>query len=119
MRSLFRALLVAAFACSVSPAFAQAKNGHLLFAVNEGSSGVQDAAEIFLKYEEFMNHLGKILGKKMLFHLARDFKSLERGLQNGTYQLALVRPTNFAAQAIRNYSYNLVVVTKGGFAPHF
>jgi ABC-type phosphate/phosphonate transport system substrate-binding protein len=122
VKTFLSAVCVAALTCTSSAALAQAKPAtqeKLLFAINEGASGLQDASEIFLKYEEFMGYLGKALGKKIIFHLARDFKSLDHGMQNGTYQLVFVRPANIAAQAVRNYSYSLVVATKGGAAPYF
>jgi phosphonate transport system substrate-binding protein len=122
VKSLVSAVLAAVVACTSFAATAQSKGAQeqrILFAVNEGAAGLQDASEIFLKYEEFMGFVSKALGKKVLFHLARDFKSLDAGMKNGTYQLVMVRPANFAAQAVRNYQYNLVVATKGGIAPHF
>lgn len=113
------ALLLPSFTTLAQTKAAPASQERLLFAVNEGASGLQDASEVFLKYEEFMAYLTKSLGKKVLFHLARDFKSLDRGMKNGSYSLVMIRPANFAAKAVRDYNYNLVAVTKGGIAPHF
>ena len=87
------------------------EQGQLIFAVNEGGSGNLDATEIFLRYEDFVKIIEKALGARVTLVAARDIQILQRSLETGAYALALSRPADMLAQAIRDYGYVPVAVS--------
>ena len=105
-----------ALAASAS-AFAQkpgpkGDQGQLIFAINEGGSGNLDATEIFLRWEDFTKIADKALGVRLTMVAVRDVQVFHRSLETGAYALVLSRPADALAQAVRDYGYNPVVVSR-------
>jgi phosphonate transport system substrate-binding protein len=92
---------------------ARAGGEPLVFAISEGTSGVQDGAEIFVKYDELLAYLSRAMGKRVTLQVARDVKWLDAAMQAGRLDFVMVSPTDYAARAIRDYGYQLVATTKG------
>lgn len=110
-------LVLATALASSATAWAQratpkAEQGQLIFAVNEGGSGNLDATEIFLRYEDFVKVVEKALGARITLVAARDIQVLQRSLETGAYALILSRPADMLAQAIRDYGYVPVAVSR-------
>jgi ABC-type phosphate/phosphonate transport system substrate-binding protein len=111
-----RLLCAVAFAMSAN-AFAQkpapkSEQKQLIFAINEGGSGNLDATEIFLRWEDFSKILEKALGARLSLVAVRDIQVLQHSLETGAYTLVLSRPADVLAQAVREYGYQPVVVSK-------
>jgi ABC-type phosphate/phosphonate transport system substrate-binding protein len=109
-----RICLLCAVALSVSAsALAQKSKGEqLIFAINEGGSGNLDATEIFLRYEEFVRIAEKALGARLTLVAVRDIQVLQRSLETSAYALVLSRPADVLAQAVRDYGYSPVAVSR-------
>jgi ABC-type phosphate/phosphonate transport system substrate-binding protein len=117
MSSSWVRLLLCATLCLNANAFAQksgpkGEQGQLIFAINEGGSGNLDATEIFLRYEDFTKIVEKALGARLTVVAVRDLQVLQRSLETGAYALVLSRPADVLAQAVRDYSYSAVVVSR-------
>ena len=107
-------LCVAALSASAG-AFAQkaaAKGEQLIFAVNEGGSGNLDATEILLRYEEFIRIVEKAIGARLILVAVRDIQVLQRSLETSAYAFVLSRPADMLAQAVRDYGYTPVAVSR-------
>ena len=110
--------LLCAAALTASPgAFAQkpggkGEQGQLIFAINEGGSGNLDATEVLLRWEDFTKIVEKVLGARVTMVAVRDVQTFQRSLETGAYALALARPADAMAQAVRDYGYNPVVVSR-------
>jgi ABC-type phosphate/phosphonate transport system substrate-binding protein len=91
---------------------AKGEQGQLIFAVNEGGSGNLDATEIFLRYEDFVRICEKALGARLTLVAVRDIQVLQRSLETGSYALVLSRPADMLAQAVRDYGYAPVAVSR-------
>ena len=74
----------------------------LVFAVSEGTSGVLDGAEVFVKYEELLAYLSRSIGKRITLQIARDVKWLDTAMKAGRLDFVMASPTDYAARAIRN-----------------
>jgi phosphonate transport system substrate-binding protein len=108
-------LLCAALLLLSASALAQKsppKGEPLIFAVNEGGSGNLDATEILLRYEEFMRIAEKALGARLTLVAVRDIQALQRSLETSAYALVLARPADMLAQAVRDYGYSPVAVSR-------
>jgi len=110
-------LLCAAALAASAGAFAQkpgakGEQGQLIFAINEGGSGNLDATEIFLRWEDFTKIVEKALGVHLTMVAVRDIQVLQRSVETGAYALVLSRPADVLAQAVRDYGYNPVVVSR-------
>lgn len=103
------ALVVSASAFAQKPG---TKSEQLIFAINEGGSGNLDATEIFLRYEDFSKIIEKALGAHLTMVAVRDIQVLHRSLETGAYALVLSRPADALAQAVRDYDYTPVVVSR-------
>lgn len=111
------ALVLTTALATSAPAWAQratpkAEQGQVIFAVNEGGSGNLDATEILLRYEDFVKVVEKALGARVTLVAARDIQVLQRSLETGAYALILSRPADMLAQAIRDYGYVPVAVSR-------
>jgi len=110
-------LLYAGALAASAGAFAQrpgakGEQKQLIFAINEGGSGNLDATEIFLRWEDFTKIVEKVLGARVTMVAVRDVQTFQRSLETGAYALALARPADALAQAVRDYGYNPVVVSR-------
>ena len=107
-------LCVAALSASAG-AFAQkaaGKREQLIFAINEGGSGNLDATEILLRYEEFIRIVEKAIGARLILVAVRDIQVLQRSLETSAYAFVLSRPADMLAQAVRDYGYTPVAVSR-------
>jgi ABC-type phosphate/phosphonate transport system substrate-binding protein len=109
-------LCATALAASVG-AFAQkpapkGDQGQLIFAINEGGSGNLDATEVLLRWEDFTKIVEKVLGARVTMVAVRDVQTFQRSLETGAYALALSRPADALAQAVRDYGYTPVAVSR-------
>lgn len=84
----------------------------IILAINEGGAGNLDATEILLRYEEFAKILEKALGFRLTLVAVRDINVLQHSLETGAYTLVISRPADVLAQAVRDYGYQPVVVSK-------
>jgi len=91
---------------------AKGEQGRLIFAINEGGSGNLDATEIFLRWEDFTKIVEKALGARVTMVAVRDIQVLQRSVETGAYALVLSRPADVLAQAVRDYGYRPVVVSR-------
>jgi ABC-type phosphate/phosphonate transport system substrate-binding protein len=87
---------------------AQAAPAELTLGVSEGSSGGLDHGRVIAKYGPLADTLGKVLGRKVQVVFAREFSALEDGLRSGRFDLALARPSDYPARAIRDHGYQFV-----------
>jgi len=113
-RTCIRLLCAAALSVSAS-ALAQKsppRGEQLIFAINEGGSGNLDATEILLRYEEFVKIAEKALGARLTLVAVRDIQVLQRSLETSAYALVLSRPADMLAQAVRDYGYSPVAVSR-------
>jgi len=84
----------------------------LILAVNEGAAGNVDATEIALRYESFKDAVQRTLGVPVSLVAVRDAKVLRGSVRTGSYSLVLSRPVDILAEAIRDFGYQPVVVSK-------
>ena len=117
IRPVWVPLLCAAALAASAGAFAQKPGpkgdpGQFIFAINEGGSGNLDATEIFLRWEDFTKIAERALGVRLTMVAVRDVQVFQRSLETGAYALALSRPADALAQAVRDYGYNPVVVSR-------
>ena len=113
-RSCIHLLCAAALSVSAS-ALAQKsppKGEQLIFAFNEGGSGNLDATEILFRYEDFVRIVEKALGARLTLVAVRDIQVLQRSLETSAYALVLSRPADMLAQAVRDYGYTPVAVSR-------
>jgi ABC-type phosphate/phosphonate transport system substrate-binding protein len=113
-RTCIRLLCATALSVSAS-ALAQKsppRGEQLIFAINEGGSGNLDATEILLRYEEFVKIAEKALGARLTLVAVRDIQVLQRSLETSAYALVLSRPADMLAQAVRDYGYSPVAVSR-------
>lgn len=85
----------------------------LVFAISEGTAGLQDGPEVFVKYEEFLAYLARALGKRLTLQVARDIKGLDGALQAARLDFVMASPTDYAVRAMHSHGYQLVATTKG------
>ncbi|MBX3608476.1 MAG: phosphate/phosphite/phosphonate ABC transporter substrate-binding protein [Hydrogenophaga sp.] len=77
-------------------------------AISEGTSGGIDHARVLAKYGTFADALGKALKGKVRIVFAREFALLEEGLAQQRFDLALARPSDYPARALRDHGYRFV-----------
>ena len=115
IRRICVGLLCVATLSASAGAFAQkaaAKGEQLIFAINEGGSGNLDATEILLRYEEFIRIVEKAIGARLILVAVRDIQVLQRSLETSAYAFVLSRPADMLAQAVRDYGYTPVAVSR-------
>lgn len=101
------ARVVAALA-GLCAATAIAAPPELTLGVSEGTSGGLDHGRVIAKYGPLAETIGKALGRKVQVVFAREFSALDEGLRSGRFDLALARPSDYPARAIRDHGYQFV-----------
>ncbi len=109
---LSAALAAGAGAYAQKPAPKSDIQGRFVFAINEGAAGNMTATDIVFRYEEFKKVVEKAFGAPLTLIAVRDAKSLRRSVQAGAFTLVLSRPADVLAEAIRDYGYQAVVISK-------
>jgi ABC-type phosphate/phosphonate transport system substrate-binding protein len=117
----FKMLAAAGMVAICQPTLAQGKApakkaataaSQLIFAVNEGASGNARAADIVLRYVELKEVIERVTGVSLTLVAVREVRELRNSLKAGEYALALSRPVDNLAVAVRDYRYQPVVVAK-------
>ena len=80
----------------------------LVLGVSEGTSGGLDHARVIAKYGGLANALGKALNRPVVVVFAREFSTLESGIQRGVFDLVFARPSDYPARAMRDNGYQFV-----------
>jgi ABC-type phosphate/phosphonate transport system substrate-binding protein len=104
--SLLRAALAAAL--WVAAPWANA----LVFAVNEGVTYRVSNDEIRARYAAIAKDVAKLLDQPVTVEPVGDYNVLRKGLENKTYDLAIVHPAHISIGALQR-GWRLVAVTKG------
>lgn len=95
--------------CLITGLWASAARGaDLTLGVSEGTSGGLDHGRVIAKYGPLAEVLGKALGRKVQVVFAREFSALEEGLRSGRFDLAMARPSDYPARAMRDHGYQFV-----------
>lgn len=97
---------IAAIALGLSVGSATARD--LVMAISEGSSGGTDHAQVIAKYQGLADAIGKSLSQKVNVVFIREFSALEDGLKNQRFDLAMARPSDYPARAMRDHGYQFV-----------
>ena len=98
----FLAWALLALLCSV----AQARD--LVLAISEGSSGGTDHARVLAKYGPLAEVIGKSIDRKVSVIFIREFAALDSGLKQKRFDLAIARPSDYPARAMRDHGYRYV-----------
>ncbi|MCW5671104.1 MAG: PhnD/SsuA/transferrin family substrate-binding protein [Hydrogenophaga sp.] len=107
MKTLFARSLLALSLCAGT---AQAKD--LILAISEGTSGGTDHARVIAKYQGLADVIGKSINQKVNVVFIREFSSLEEGMKERRFALAMARPSDFPARGMRDYGYQYVASAK-------
>lgn len=99
-----RLLLLIALLTS-SYAFAQP---YLTMIVSEGSSGGSTHSSTVTKYSELAERIEATLNRPVRLTASREFEELEKGTKSGQFDIVMIRPSDYAARAIRDYGYRYV-----------
>jgi ABC-type phosphate/phosphonate transport system substrate-binding protein len=86
--------------------------GRLVLAINEGAAGSMTATDIVFRYEQFKQIVEKAIGAPVTLVAVRDARTLRRSVQSSAFALVLSRPADVLAEAVRDYGYQAVVVSK-------
>ena len=84
----------------------------LVMAISEGSSGGTDHARVIAKYQGLADAIGKSINQKVNVVFIREFSALEDGLKNQRFDLAMARPSDYPARAMRDHGYRFVASAK-------
>ncbi|WP_066270196.1 phosphate/phosphite/phosphonate ABC transporter substrate-binding protein [Hydrogenophaga palleronii] len=103
MRALFCCAAVA-LSWLAAPSHAQ----NLILAISEGTSGGTDHARVIAKYQDLADVIGKSINQKVNVVFIREFASLEEGMKQRRFALAMARPSDFPARGMRDYGYKYV-----------
>lgn len=114
--SLFRRFLFRVPAASLAFAALLACVGlpaqALVLAVNEGVTYRVGNDEIRARYAPIAADLSKLLGQPVTVEPVSHYPTLQKGLQDKAYDLALVHPAHHSIRALRS-GYRLLAVAKG------
>jgi ABC-type phosphate/phosphonate transport system substrate-binding protein len=91
---------------------AQVHARDLVMAISEGSSGGTDHARVIAKYKGLADVLGKSIGQKVNVVFIREFSALEDGLKNQRFDIAMARPSDYPARAMRDFGYQYLASAK-------
>lgn len=80
----------------------------LTLGISEGTSGGLDHGRVIAKYGPLAEVLSKALGRKVQVVFAREFSALDEGLRSGRFDLAMARPSDYPARAMRDHGYQFV-----------
>lgn len=115
LRSVRKSTIAARFAVALGCAFGAAgaaAQQELTLGVSEGTSGGLDHGRVIAKYGPLADAIGKALGRKVQVVFAREFSALDEGLRSGRFDLAMARPSDYPARAIRDQRYQFVASAK-------
>lgn len=84
----------------------------LVMAISEGSSGGTDHARVIVKYKGLADAVGQSIGQKVNVVFIREFSALEDGLKNQRFDLAMARPSDYPARAMRDFGYQYLASAK-------
>lgn len=84
----------------------------LIFAISEGSSGGTDHARVIAKYSGLADVLAKTMKQSVQVVFIREFSALESGLQEGRFDFAMARPSDYPARGMRDYGYKYVATAQ-------
>ena len=98
--------------CLLLPSLPTHAQSELILGVSEGTSGGLDHARVIAKYGGLANALGKALNRPVVVVFAREFSTLESGIQNGRFDLVFARPSDYPARAMRDNGYQFVASAK-------
>jgi len=84
----------------------------LVLAISEGASGNLAATDVVFQYEEFKRVVEKALRAPVTLVAVRNAKEFRQALATGSYALAMSRPADVLAEAVRDHGYQAVVVAK-------
>ena len=76
--------------------------------MSEGTSGGATPDQIVDKYRPLADAIGRALKSPVLVYPARNFQNLEDGMRERRFDLAMARPSDYPARAIRDYGYRYV-----------
>jgi ABC-type phosphate/phosphonate transport system substrate-binding protein len=121
MQSIARARVVSLFALLFAMMASSGAAHALVFAINEGVTYRVTNDEIRARYAAIASDLGKILKQPVTIEPISHYPTLRQGLDNKSYDLAMVHPAHISIQAIKNQGYHLIAVAKGfeGYAASF
>lgn len=91
---------------------AQVHARDLVMAISEGSSGGTDHARVIAKYQGLADAVGRSIGQKVNVVFIREFSALEDGLKSNRFDLAMARPSDYPARALRDHGYQFVATAK-------
>lgn len=77
-------------------------------AISEGTSGGLDHGRVIAKYGPLAEVIGRAVRRKVNVVFAREFSALEEGLSSGRFDLAMARPSDYPARAVRDHGYQFV-----------
>jgi phosphonate transport system substrate-binding protein len=86
--------------------------GRLVLAVSEGTSGGTRPDEIIDKYRPLADVIGKAVKMNVMIEPARSFQRLDEGMRAKRFDLAMARPSDYPARAVRDYGYRYVANAK-------
>ncbi|WP_310565819.1 phosphate/phosphite/phosphonate ABC transporter substrate-binding protein [Hydrogenophaga sp.] len=101
--------LVLAALCGLLPS---ARAASLVMAVSEGSSGGTDHARVIAKYKGLADAIGRSINASVNVVFIREFAALEEGLKQQRFDLAMARPSDYPARALRDHGYQFVATSK-------
>ena len=84
----------------------------LILAVSEGSSGGTDHARVIAKYQGLANVIGQSIRMRVAVIFIREFAALDEGLAAQRFDLAMARPSDYPARAIRDHGYRYIASAK-------
>lgn len=84
----------------------------LVMAVSEGSSGGTDHARVIAKYKGLADVIGRSINASVNVVFIREFSALEDGLKQQRFDLAMARPSDYPARALRDHGYQFVATSK-------
>lgn len=85
----------------------------LVLAVNEGVTYRVSNDEIRARYAGIASDLSRMLGQPVQVEPVSHYPTLRQGLQDKSYDIALVHPAHHSIRAIKSSGYKLLAVAKG------
>jgi ABC-type phosphate/phosphonate transport system substrate-binding protein len=110
--ALAAALSVALVLCTPVDAQQPPSAGRLVLAVSEGTSGGTRPEEIIEKYRPLADVIAKAVKMTVIVEPARNFERLDAGMRSKRFDLAMARPSDYPARAVRDYGYRYVANAK-------